>query len=256
MPPAAIDDPAAVRALAKFVQGLVAEEAPLQRRGRLLVARVDGAVPADPDDPRWDRAGAIDVVLAPLVRHGENVRDARLAALHDGRRIAIRLQWHDATRDDRTPGESLHPDAAALQFSGEPEPPLFGMGSDDAPTNVWHWQAFDPDAVAGYLDVVGPHAAAGGLFATSTGAEGQRASGVETGDRMAPLPTPIGASPRWLDGAWSVVFARDLDGAGADEIAFPPGATVQAACAIWNGAGDDHGLRKSISIWQELVLDP
>jgi DMSO reductase family type II enzyme heme b subunit len=256
MPPAATDDPAALRALATFVQGLVCEDVPVQQRRRLTVARVDDAVPEDPDDPRWDFAAGIDLVLAPLVRHGENVRAAELAALHDGRRIALRMRWNDATRDDRTPGESLWPDAAALQFSSDPEPPLFGMGTHDAAANVWHWQAFDPDAVTGYLDVAGPHAAAGGLFETAIGAEGVRAAGVESADRMASLPTPIGALPRWRDGSWSVVFVRDLEGAGTDEIAFVPGGTVQAACAIWNGAGDDHGLRKSISIWQELALDP
>jgi hypothetical protein len=31
---------------------------------------------------------------------------------------------------------------------------------------------------------------------------------------------------------------------------------MQLACAVWNGAGGDHGARKSISIWQELILEP
>jgi len=64
------------------------------------------------------------------------------------------------------------------------------------------------------------------------------------------------ASAHWEPDAWSVTFTRPLRAHAVGEVEFQPGQTLQIACAIWNGACGDGGARKSISIWQRLVLDP
>jgi DMSO reductase family type II enzyme heme b subunit len=69
------------------------------------------------------------------------------------------------------------------------------------------------------------------------------------------MPDQVHALARWQDGRWSVDFRRELRPEAAQALVLHPGQRVQVACAVWNGAAGDSGARKSISIWQELVLD-
>ena len=127
----------------------------------LAVRRVAFPVPTDPGDPRWQEALEIEVHLAPLRWRSEAIFMAHLAALHDGSSIAIRLRWNDDTRESQALGDLLAADAAALQLSVHPRPPLFGMGSEEHPTNLWHWRSARIGEVAGALDLLqgGPHRA-------------------------------------------------------------------------------------------------
>jgi hypothetical protein len=35
-----------------------------------------------------------------------------------------------------------------------------------------------------------------------------------------------------------------------------PGAPVEAAFAVWNGSAGDRDGKKSVTLWQELTLEP
>lgn len=276
MPPTRLapDDEAA---LVAYVRGLIPEGSSdrlVHRRESLRALRVERA-PLTPDDPAWETAEEISVVLAPLWWNPAAVQEARLAALHDGSELALRLSWEDASGVVRVFSEESSIDAAALQLSGAAQPALFGMGSADSPTNLWHWQALRLEDVAGALDLTElvPHALRPnrpeaarpdvplyqrllGAIQPSEHVDRITVAGVET---IADAPRTAGevhANARWQEGSWSVVFRRALRPLDGDPLAFVPERPLQVACAVWNGAAGDGGARKSISIWQELVLAP
>ncbi|GIK15982.1 MAG: hypothetical protein BroJett003_09460 [Planctomycetota bacterium] len=60
-------------------------------------------------------------------------------------------------------------------------------------------------------------------------------------------------------GVWSVQMQRTMDlpheHGAADERVFRRGDYIPVSFAIWNGANGDRDGRKSISIWQKLVID-
>jgi len=278
MPPTEMDDARFLAILATYVRNFVmgmgggpdADQVFLQTRRPVRVARVADPLPTTRGDPRWQETEETTVVLAPLVGTEDSVRHAMLSAIHDGERLAVRVRWPDSTRDDRAVGAALYPDAAALQFSSAQQPPLFGMGSADEPVNIWHWRAFRPEAVAGLFDLMDrnhPGARAGtdgyfpldGLLEATTAASSVPATGHESAEEfdayLDEYVVAIGVEPHWENGWWDVIFVRDLVSGEDYDVNLLPGTTAQIACAVWNGAGDEHGLRKSISIWQELILD-
>ena len=64
---------------------------------------------------------------------------------------------------------------------------------------------------------------------------------------------------RWLGvgtGTYRVVLRRALAGRGERTITLPPGTTVPVAFAVWNGSAGDRDGKKSVTIWQDLVLEP
>lgn len=265
-------------ALVAHVRSLIpagAEDRLVHRRSRLTVRRV-AALPEAPDDPAWEGSGAIDVVLAPLRWSEGGIRRVRLEGLHDGASIALRASWDDATADVDLFSDVHRPDGLAFQLSTEPSPPLFGMGSPDTPTTVWHWQSIRLTDVAGALDLVDP-----APHPIGETARGEVRVDVPLYHRLAAVPRVServeGFEPRGVRGAarasrhplaeiavqvertgtgWALVVRRPLVPADPDELALRPGDRLQVACAAWNGSNGDHAADKSISIWQELLLAP
>jgi hypothetical protein len=149
------------------------------------------------------------------------------------------------------------------------------MGTPEHPTSLWHWQALPFESIAGALDLVqpAPHA----WSPTDPGrvradvpryqrilseiepaerADSIVATGIpslHSAEREADL---VRSQARWDEGRWSVVFVRTLAVDGGGPASLAPGTPAQVACAVWNGAAGDAGAEKSISIWQELVLEP
>jgi hypothetical protein len=247
----------------------------VQSQGEVRAANVSGEVPSEPLDERWSRTREVDVVLAPLSWRDNAVFAAKLSALHDGQSLAVRVRWRDATRDEGVVDHAQLRDGAALAFSNEAEPPLFGMGSHQHPVNLWHWKAERPIDAAGLLDLIGatPHRIVDPLLGESKSDVSPRyvpaPSSAESGGKPAELSAEtfeklrqlqasgavIASNARWADDEWSVVFVRSLAPRTAQEVALQPGAQVLVALAIWNASIGDHAGCKSISIWQKLVVE-
>lgn len=270
MPPTLLEN-ADIAAIAVYVRTLIppgAEQRFAQRRHELRARKVAAPAPADPGDAAWEGADEVRLVLSPLAGRAASVLEARIAVLHDGSDVAVRLSWSDATKDDRAVGASRLPDGAALQWSTEAEPAFFGMGSSHQPVNLWHWKAFHPDDLAGALDLLLPQGsgtgaasdvprvrAPEGLLTPET--SGESATGSGPGRLAAPADArhSIAAAPRWHDGTWQVVFKRSLAATTAGEVALAEGARLQLAAAIWNGSAGDYGAQKSVSLWNGVTLE-
>ena len=284
--------PAATLALTFFRVPLASSQ------GLTLVAPyVEPDLPIDdPDSPLWSQSTALEIPLSaqtatrPMILE-TTVRAVSARALHDGSRIALLVEWSDATKSETTVLAEDFRDAVAVQFPLAEGPPFFCMGQVGSNVNIWHWKAdweaertarADVDSVypnmyvdqypftsadepvsaspADYTDPnYLPAMATGNLQAAST-----RASSVE--DLVAGGFGTLTAEPLagqnvdgfglWSGGTWRVIFSRDLRSTETDDVRFTAGRLYSMAFAAWDGANGERNGEKSTSQWVSLQLAP
>lgn len=206
--------------------------------GAIVAEQISGELPLDPEDARWQKAGPRTLDLYPQqsvspASPEADVRRVEVRALHNGKALALRLEWRDAAAS-KTRGVGKFADAAAVQWPLHYGPgqdlPYVGMGQTGQPAAVWFWRA---DGTAESL------AAAGFGTLTAQPPEGMAAQGV------------------WKDDVWRVVFTRAFAAGGADSVAFAPDAQGLAplALAVWNGEDAQRNGLKRLSAWRVLYLE-
>lgn len=264
MPPARLSA-AELQAVIAWVQALLPDGAATrhsQWRRHLRVVRAE-ALPEAATDPRWRQFEAVRLPLAPLRWRPDAVFEVRARFAHDGRRLAVRLEWDDDTRDDRMLGDSAASDGAAIQFSGAQDAPLFAMGSTSDPVELWHWKSFRGQDVAGALDLLtGALRPASdavlpipGITGPGIRGEALVVHGFESMARARGSGIPMRAMPAWHEGRWSLVLTRELAPAGKDTIDFRTDGGVLFSVAVWDGSIDLQPWSKSITTWHRLELD-
>jgi mono/diheme cytochrome c family protein len=264
------------------------------RRFRIAARRVD-RVPDHPDDGRWRLATPVNLHLMPLWWRTDRPEELTVRALHDGTRLGLLLVWADATHDHTALRPQDFRDAAAVEFSLDRDPPFFAMGEKGRFVNIWMWKSErQADLEPAYQDLekvypnIGidsyPNFALAPFeqptrqaltlgtdprFVTGWGAgnivsDPTRASAAEDlvsqgfGTLRARPSTDRTVAARGVygTGTYRVAFGRQLQGAGERGVSLAPGQTVSVAFAIWNGSAGDRDGKKSVTIWQELVLEP
>ncbi len=265
MPASSFANPTDLASLVTYVHSLIPEGSEyrlVHRRQRVVAKRIAPPLPTDPSHLEWRNAGETLVALAPLWWQEDSVLQASLAALHDGKTLAVRLRWRDATGESSSLSNSRLPDGAAVQFSDDATPPGFGMGSHQDPTTIWHWRSHHPIELAGELDVRVPHGSDATQYQliqepTDRNKPASELSGRGVGNASAVNATAEGVSviANWEQGEWEVIFLCSLEARESDPFSPELGSRVQMACSIWNGDAADTGGHKSISIWHELELE-
>lgn len=266
-----------------------------QAEGLLVVNWIDGAVPTDPDDPRWSEAEPREVALQPQQMAmpflaTATVTSAEVRGLVDGERIAWRIRWEDDGPDVNVDANRFS-DAVGLQFPLGVEAP-FSMGAEKQPVHILHWKAlWQRDVDEHFQDVQDLHPnfwadkywfaegslpyrvpeafqrpeARAYLIAYSAGnpmAQWERSTPVEEltaagfgSSTHQPLADASGAG-RYGNRAWTVVIERPMRTADPFDKQFYKGETSDVALAIWNG-GDGHvGGRKQWSNWVRYRILP
>jgi DMSO reductase family type II enzyme heme b subunit len=147
------------------------------------------------------------------MRRTPRIHGIRVALLHDGERLSVRLRWADPTRDASSLGQAEFRDGAALQFGAGEDPPFFGMGGsgrpgDGAPVPIAMWKADRQEDAGGGSDLEArwPRACADGYPA-----DGSAAGAVVPG-----LPLSR-HDPLYLTGRAAGNGVSDLSGAAAVE---------------------------------------
>jgi cytochrome c oxidase cbb3-type subunit 2 len=161
-------------ALAHYVMSLSQRSKPLPLpHSELLIAKKADKLPAGPGDPEW---AALEKLTPPpsekspfgydiqpvyvldlyfqQLRHNRRRRyftEATARALHDGKSIAIRLEWEDAA--------SNPDDRIEIQLSTNRPPGFVIYGSAADPMTLWRWEGKNL-AAAAELDATGPFAVA------------------------------------------------------------------------------------------------
>ncbi len=240
-----------------------------------------------PDDSVWAH---VPVHPAPLIlqdlveprKMQPGISEVRVQALTDGRAIAFRLRWSDATRDDvRAPARFSDACAVQLPAATQADLPAPQMGESGRAVELTYWSAAaqaqvdgrpdditalypnakidhypfnapalakDPKAQAELARAYAPARAAGNpTLDTASAVQDLVALGPGT---IAPAPKAVstGAGVRGKDG-WAVVVQRPLPEGLA------PGGASQVAFAVWNGSESDAGARKMRTGWIPLRLE-
>jgi len=246
-------------------------------------------IPGDPQDPQWDAVAAFPAALIPqdVVEPGltkPSVPEVRVKALTDGRQVAFRLEWDDATPND-LPQSAHFSDACAVQMPAGTgaDAPSAQMGEPGKPVAITFWRAFwqavadgrlgslkdlYPNATPDHYPFEAPvlekdpavKAAAAARYAPShaEGSQMDAPPNAPVQDLIAEGPgslTPVdpaevqstGRGQRTAKG-WTVVIVRPLP------VPVLGPALSQVAFAIWDGGKDEVGSRKMRTDWAPLAF--
>jgi DMSO reductase family type II enzyme heme b subunit len=256
------------------------------KRTKIKAVKV-GTLPDGPiSEETWQSAKAVPIVISPLWWRNYIEPELQVAAVHDGKSLAIRMTWRDATRDDKPVRPQDFEDMAAVQlFKGSPEP-FLGMGAANQPIDVWLWRArwqSNADVESVYPNMAvdmypfekpgagpDPHAAAnqpsefltakaaGNLTADTAGdVEGSnlQAKGFGTLTMRPRLSQAVKSVGEWKDGRWTVVLRRSLQVQDGSGIELAPGEKLSIGFAVWDGSAGDRNGQKLVSIWHDLELE-
>jgi len=248
-------------------------------------------VPDDPDDSSWRHASELEVELGPQnmalpQQLDPAVWSVGVRALHDGERIAFRLDWGDSGVDDLTVRVDDFRDACAVLLApGLAVDELRTMGSETTPATLLHWKADwqrDVDEGRQGLDAaypnrvvdvypplwdVAPHEVDIAAYEDHDATEWlpgvHVGNPISIGGRSTPVEKAIaygfgtttnaatqsarGRGVRTETG-WSVVISKPLDADDDGEIGLRPGSRSTCAFAVWSGATHDAGSRKAPSV--------
>jgi cytochrome c len=251
------------------------------RRGALTARVVAADLARDFPERLWDGAPAVPVAVSPLWWRTQAEPDLQVAAVHDGRTLAVRLSWRDEAPNERAGPSDEFEDMAAVQlFKGEREP-FLGMGAEGAAVDLWQWRPSwgKPPAAAadGPLDdypfdspqyravVKGGGVpdfltarAAGNLLARpdpSATAGNLAAKGPGSTTFLPKASQAVSAAAAWKDGRWAVVLRRPLAVAAGEGVPLAAGDRCSVAFALWFGEARDRNGQKLVSVWHDLTIE-
>jgi hypothetical protein len=260
-----------------------------QRRTRLVVRKVAGALPEAVPAATWAAVPASPIVVTPLWWRDSDP-GLTFQAVHDGRTVAVRLAWADPTANDQAVRVQDFPDMAAVQLFAGPREPFLGMGAEAGTVDLWLWNSAAQGDLAGYRDVdtAYPNMAVD-RYPFERPGDGPRlhpterqprdfltawAAGNQRSDPTRPLagshlqakgigsltlrPRPsqvVQAAGRRLENGWEVVLRRPLEAEEGAGLVLEPGDRVSIAFALWDGSFSDRAGQKLVSIWHDLELE-
>jgi len=203
-------------------------------------AMLTKSVPADdPTASAWNSVAASQFPMSPQVHwptriQEVTVKDVRVRGLHDGKQVAILLEYDDPTQDPD--------DAAAIEFMVGDKKAHFAHGQpmaevEGGAVNIWFWK--NKDAKALDMNAKG--------FGTLKVQDQQDLKGKGV----------------YQDGKWKVVFSRAVTTGDANDTQFNPGEFINIAFAVWDGKKDpasgdlkEKGSQKAVSSWWYFRVDP
>ncbi len=201
----------------------------------------EGELPSTPADPAWEVLKPVGFLLFGQIledprQFTPSIDYLRVRSLYNQDQIALLLEWDDP-RADPNEDQSKLPDALQIQTpltlypdSQEGERPYFLGGDAGHPVNLWRWDS-KSDKVASFrstgLSV--PQAAMPGLFVSSA---------------------------TYADGLWRLLLKRNLKVAKEEGLSLSPGVFVPLAFSAWDGSNGDEGIKRSVSSWYYLLMEP
>lgn len=250
-----------------------------EHRRQTVVAKKVTAIP-DFAAAAWSAVPARPVVVTPLWWRDYADPNLTVSAVHDGKTLAIRLTWVDASRNDAVVRPEDFEDMAAVQlFKGAAEP-FLGMGSESGVIDLWHWRA-GPDRAAAFAnsklddypfdapqykdllkdksksppDQITARAAGNPNVGATGGASSLTAKGPGSTTARPKTNQKVSAKAEWKAGVWTVVLTRPLAVAAGDGIPLKPGDRCSIATALWDGAAKDRNGQKLVSVWHDLTIE-
>jgi DMSO reductase family type II enzyme heme b subunit len=282
--------------LVQYIRSLSSEEqrqAAVLKREQIVVGRV-AAIPGFEQQDAWSQVAPVLLRTMPLWWRNDAHPDLTVQIVHDGKTLAVRLTWQDETPDQHAVRSESFEDAVAMElYRGDAEP-FLGMGDAASPVDVWFWDADRqrgmlaaetsyPNAVvdvypfhesvvasaelsrpggrmANQPDVSLPARASGNLIVPTndeSGGTSLHVGGPGSVTFRIPQSQLVSAQGNWSEGRWTVVMTRSLAVASADDgVSLEPGGRAAVAFAVWDGSHHDRDGQKSVTVWQDLELQP
>ena len=115
--------------------------------------RVHSKIPVNPSDIFWSNNGPTKGKSVVLDLQPQMITNpmwpapatkwVSVKAVNNGKKIAIRLEWIDPTRNDIMVQSQQYKDQAAVMFPVDPSRPVppFTMGGKGERVNIWQWKA-------------------------------------------------------------------------------------------------------------------
>ena len=216
--------------------------------------KVEGELPATPDDEGWNQAVPTTFVLVPQIigkdRFFKPSNDTiTVRALFNDKMVALLMEWDD--RSKSIPGDELaekigdppiSEDGVSVQLPitipTEMEKPYFGMGDTSHPVNIWHWKSGTTEAPE-----------------TIAIANARGFGDIEKRD--AADDTGLQAKSSYADGTWRVMITRSLTTSDAEnDLQFIEGKFIPVAFAAWDGSNSESGSEHTMTTWYWLLLKP
>ena len=219
-----------------------------------------------------------------------SVKEVLIQSVNDGKYIAFRLSWKDATLDDGIKIMNFS-DSAAIQFPVKKDPlPKDFMGEPKKPVHILHWRAWrSRDKKDGFQtvktaypnmtndmyvfdytvkgtgtektqaekDIFIPGKAAGNplSFDHKEIIEELSAEGAGTLISKKGIENTTGEAI-WKNGEWIVVFRRPLIVSDKESVQFKTGEKMPIAFAVWDGSKKESAGRKAVSpAWAEIEVE-
>ena len=159
------------------------------------------------------------------------VEVVNVAAIHDGERIAFRLEWSDPVANREIGDITDFPDGCGILFPTVEFAPMAVMGAVGMAVNAWYWRADENGS--------GRQLLAEGLGTTRvTDYELVKGNGV------------------YENGRWHVVITRAMKVQSSEKLAqFDPGQAGGFAVAVWEGGSGERAGLKAISGDDWIKLD-
>lgn len=241
------------------------------------------------DDPLSKTWSGMDAFVTKMVAQNittpvqktVEVAELRVRSLHNGKELAVHLEWADAT-DDHQESIAVFQDAVAIQFEVDPaKAPSFTMGNVDGPVHICQWRAsWQADIDQGhqgvkslfpnaYNDVTPeslmPKDAATKFYparvAGNRQSEHERKSPVEEltaiGFGSLTNHSTQDATGKGVhkNRRWSVVIALPMNGTDKTKASIKPGEARNIAFAVWNGSKGQRGARKQYYPWASMQVE-
>ncbi len=264
------------------------------KKFRIVAPRV-ASLPTHPDDGVWARTEAVNLHLMPLWWRDDRPEEVTVKAVHDGKEIALLMVWPDASYDHTAIRPQDFRDGAAVQLYPGDDPPFFGMGQLGFATTIWMWKSerqADLEPAFQEIDKVYPNIGidsypnftrsaleqptrgaltldsdptyvtgwgAGNIVSDPTAesaTEELTAQGFGTLRARPSVDREVSGIGVYSTGSYRVVFRRPLDSRSSGGISLSPRGRASVSFAVWNGSAGDRDGKKSVTIWQELILAP
>jgi mono/diheme cytochrome c family protein len=247
----------------------------------LLSGAVEGEIPDDPEDERWQKQERRIVMLGGQVTHKprnfvNRIDDVWVRSLYNDKEIAFLFQWDDRTKSvAKEAGTTIpwQPTEVNVEAYGVTEqPPKTGEAESIAANQnrypVYNdafafqfpvkWQEIPPPEKPRYLwgdekypvDIV-KWEADGSLRAfTGTGWDKDFEEREEYTEKLKLVKA------EWKNGRWTLLIKRPMQGDYEEDVKFEVGKYIPTVFFAWDGHNGDAGRKMAVSAYYYLVLQP
>ena len=217
------------------------------------------------------------------------VKELFVQSINDGKYIAFRLVWADATRDDRIKIMNFS-DGAAIQFPVmKKDSPEYFMGESEKPVHILFWKAWrSRDRESGFQttktaypnmttdiytndypvkgkgtektqsekDIYIPGRAAKNPLSFPAKGIVAELIAVGPGSTTSKNIANTSGDAGWENGEWKVIFRRPLTVKDSESVQFKAGERMPVAFAVWEGSRMESAGRKAVSpAWAEVEIE-